>query len=195
MRIFLSLILLLSLVNCTPPNTTSLSDYEYFDVEGFASNLLIDQYRAGKTVLKTVSINGEEETNKIVHPDSSFWAIELAGLLAIDLNKPSLIDAYNIENGGQDEDSNLLVDTYIAKNPLSVQVQKIKIFYWLDKQEVRKIEFNTSSVNILLKEEIDFVLWVNRYSGVLLIDSVETNVYSQQFGKKVNHYKISTVID
>ena len=162
MRLLVVLIILGSLVNCTPPNTTKLLDYEYFDVSNFAVNLLANQSKTGTSVQKIVSINGAEETKLIGQPDSSFWRIELAGLLAIDLNKPSLVDAYYIETGEQDGASNLLFDTYVAKDPESAVIKKLGIYYWQDKQEIRKIEFKAGSSNFLLKEEQDFTLWVNR---------------------------------
>lgn len=194
MRLLVVLIILGSLVNCTPPNTTKLLDYEYFDVSNFAVNLLANQSKTGTSVQKIVSINGAEETKLIGQPDSSFWRIELAGLLAIDLNKPSLVDAYYIETGEQDGASNLLFDTYVAKDPESAVIKKLGIYYWQDKQEIRKIEFKAGSSNFLLKEEQDFTLWVNRYSGVLLIDSVKNSVHSQQFGKQVTHYTTATIV-
>ena len=180
---------------CEPPNTVSKSDYEYYDVTGFAAELIANQSTASKSAVKTVDINGEFETKTIEQPDSSFWAIELSGLLSIDLNKPSLFDAYSVQDRQQDDSSNLLFDAYYAKNPESTEVKSINIYYVEEKQEVRKIEFKAGNTNLLLKESQNFSIWINRYNDKLLIDSVKTTVKSQQLGGKANQYIISTVVN
>ena len=180
---------------CEPPNKTNRADYEYYDVTGFVSQLIADQSTAGKSAVKTVDINGQFETKTIEQPDSSFWIIELSGLLSIDLNKPSLFDAYNVQERQQDDSSNLLFDAYYAKNPEATEVKSINIYYVEEKQEVRKIEFNAGNTNLLLKESQDCSIWINRYNDKLLIDSVKTTVKSQQLGGKANQYIISTVVN
>ena len=181
-------------LGCSPPESTAVADYSYFDVRGFASSLLADQLASGKTVDKTVTANGVDETQKFATPDSAFWATDMNILLETDLNKPSLRNAYSVTLGLEDKASNLLINLYEAVNSEEVAVQAVSVFYWQEESEVRKIQISRGSSNVLSTTSQDVTCWVNKYNGVLLIDSIKSKVLSGQFGQDTSTFMTTTIV-
>jgi hypothetical protein len=194
MRVLLVICLGLGLVGCSPPETTAIADYSYFDAAGFARSLLASQVKSGKMVKKTVAVNGIEESKIVEDPDSLFWAIELSDLLAADLNKPSLRNAYVVKLATEDTESNLLINSFVAVEPERVAIQELNVFYWQDKAAIRKIRMKSRSSNVLSHMLKDYIIWMNEYDGTLTIDSIKSIVLSNQFGQDTSRFVITTIV-
>ena len=147
-------------------------DNQWFDLPAFVSSLTLDMSQRGPLVSKTFELNNEIETKEFNNTDSAFWAKQLTVLREIDLNSPQLRGSIKGTEGLQDEQSYLLIDSYILESSIDVPLKKLSIYYLDEPSDIRKITAELDSDNFIAHSETKVDLWLNRYGEQLLIDSL-----------------------
>jgi len=168
-------------IGCQPITPQTNTSNKYFNLSGFAQELLISQAKDKNSVVKITQVNNVEERNSGFYPDSSFWAIELSSLLNANLNKPSLSDAYSIQSNVSEKNSNLLKTVYTASPETNAHITLLEVKYLKNPKEVRQIIAFIKSENSVYNTHQVINLWLNKYGSQLLIDSI----YMQGFNKTV----------
>lgn len=135
-----------------------------FDLGAFIDNQINFLKDKNLKVSKSVIYNGKEETNKVTITD---WVKELTLFKNCNINKPSLIDSYNISKFG----NNII---YQAKNK-SLKAQKIVL--------VRTNTNNLESINISYQE--DNLLFSLKRELALKIVNQQLKSYSVSSEEKV----------
>lgn len=192
-RIFF-VVVFLGVLGCSPPEHASMGEDQYFDVSDFAKNLVADQLKRDKPVIKTVRMGERVEVKNFTTTDSTFWANELGLYLISDLNKPSLREEYIEEIGIQDQSSNLIMDVYKPKEGSSAELKSLVVYYLNDKTSIRKVYLREESKSTLFYSVKESTLWTNQYAQALSIDSVQTQVLSWRLGADTAKINITTVV-
>ena len=166
-------------IGCQPIETQTNSTDKYFDLPHFSQELLKAQINTKSKVVKITQVNKVEEKNNINKADSAFWATELSPLLNEELNRPSLIDAYSIQNDIPEQTSNLLKTVYTALPNTHTDIKWLEIKYLDTPKNIRQITARFRSENSVYTTEQVVNLWVNKYGNLLLIDSINTQGYNK----------------
>ena len=168
-RLIFAISIMLLSCDSTP---TSIASVGWFDLPKFSAELVEVMATRSDAVSKQFGINGKVETKNFSATDSSFWSAELAHLLETDLNSARLIGAIRLEEGLQDSGSNLLIDEYQPMEESDIEFKDLKIYYLKEHDEIRRITLELASKNIMVASSASVIIWLNRYNGELLIDSM-----------------------
>lgn len=193
MRIFILFISLLW-AGCQPITSNISSNEAYFDLPGFAQELLETQVKGQGQVVKTIQVNQVQELSIIDNPDSIFWATELFPLLNGNINKPSLINAYSVQQDIPDESSNLLTTVYIALPESNTTIKKLEIKYLVSIKEIRQVIVFIDNKNSVYNTQQVIQLWTNKYGSKLLIDSLVTEGFNKTILLDSMKYRSKVVI-
>jgi hypothetical protein len=173
MRLWVIIISVLWL-GCQPIIPNNSSTDKFFDLPEFSQKLIESHVVAQSSVIKKTSVNEKEEISNLNITDSLFWATELYPLLVGDLNRPSLIDAFKIEEDIPETTSNLKKIIYTSLPEANTNIQRIEIKYLHTIDEVRYVKAQIHTNNSVYNTEQSIQLWTNRYGKQLFIDSVIT---------------------
>ena len=194
MRIFILFISLLW-AGCQPITSNISSNEAYFDLPGFAQALLETQVQGQGQVVKTIQVNQIQDISIIDNPDSIFWATELFPLLNGNINKPSLINAYSVQQDMPDESSNLLKTVYTALPESNTTIKKLEIKYLDSPKEIRQVIVFIDNKNSVYNTQQVIQLWTNKYGSKLLIDSLVTEGFNKTILLDSMKYSSKVVIN
>jgi len=167
--VYTFIILLLGCDTSLPQQTNT----HLFNLPDFTKKLIVNMSNRHPAVNKSFSLNGNKENKNINNTDSTFWSQELARLIDTDLNSPKYLGAISVTPKQQDPDSNLLINSYSLTNITKLPLKSLRIYYLNDTTEIRKIDLMMTSDNLINASETSISLWINRYNGILLIDSLK----------------------
>ena len=175
------LIIIISFISvaCKPTATETINNDSFFDVVTFSQNLLKTHSSLLNTVTKTSYANNLIEKKEIAKTDSIFWKTELTPLLSVNLNKPSLKNAYAIEIDMPENTSNLLKTGYIALPNSKTSIKKLEIKYLNTSSEIRSIFVVIENDNPVYTSKQEIMLWTNKYGNQLQIDSLIFRGYNK----------------
>ncbi|AFM05462.1 hypothetical protein Fleli_3123 [Bernardetia litoralis DSM 6794] len=97
--------------SCTPPDVKETTNSQFFDLEGFLDNQIIQLDKKEITITKKTILQGQKDEQIFKKID---WKDEFAFFYASDINKRQLRDRYKIEKKPQEwifktEDEKLIV--------------------------------------------------------------------------------------
>ena len=187
--------LLISCLSCSSPKNQPIAENEYFEVNNFALDLVYNQSISTKSVVKTVELDGQQESKIVTNPDSTFWANELAIFLGTDLNKPGLKSELIRYEGAQDTSSNLLMDRYSLSPESDADLKSVIVYYLDDVKNIRKVYLKEESQNALFYSLNESTIWTNQYGQQLLVDSIYSNSQSWRLGKDTMMVNIATIVE
>ncbi len=119
---------LILLVGLSCDRKQSDAEPKYFNVQEFTKTQVQQLTPKPCKVVKTLTINGEQEQQEFVTTDdSSFWLDEFKVFLEHDINKPVLRDAYKVSQGTTD--AGLPYITYVLNDPHQSGVVSMRIVY------------------------------------------------------------------
>lgn len=173
------LIISLLWVGCQPISNKIKPTDKYFDLPGFTKALIESQVGAKNQITKITNVNRSEEKSSMDTTDSLFWATELFPLLSAELNKPSLFDAYRIQQNIPDTSSNLIKTVYSALPKSNAIIKKIEIKYLGTISEVRQIIALIDNKNLVYNTHQKIHLWTNKYGNKLRVDSLVTEGFNK----------------
>lgn len=184
------LVILVLIVACQPVKTPTSTITKYFEIREFLSELVIATAKHPRTTKVNSMVNGIKDTLLVNAPDSLFWAEKLGPFLNINLNKPGLIDAYEIANNRKDSTSNLLVTTYSLKNGYKSSVKKVKLKYLNQPEHLRYLLLELETNNPVYQSHQQLQLWLqgSNSNGVALLDSLHINGYTKTIFLDSMHY-------
>jgi hypothetical protein len=150
-------VLLLSLGSCQPEGQrgTANSESVYFPLREFVE---VQAAKAkGKTIRKSVIINGEREVLEIVRNEED-WLQELDFFINADINTNALSQSYATERSEE-----ALIHT--LKEGENGRIKKIVVKYEGDR--VKSISFHAKTENLIYTSETRGVLFTHAISGDL----------------------------
>ncbi len=190
---YIPLIIALFMIGCTSPAPKKADIKPYFDITSFTENLILNQSQSGLPVSKKLWVNGVKEEVEVKNTDSLFWATELYPLLIAEINKPSLLGAFDIQEKVEEQNSNLLKTIYTALPDANTTVKKIEIKYLNNPKELRQIVAQLKTENHVYKTTQNIHVWLNDYNGLLLIDSLKTTGINKTIFLDTMHYASSVI--
>ncbi len=144
MRIFFIVALAALLYSCNRENLKY--DKPYFDFDSLVHIQVLKLSEAKVKVKKKTFLNGKRDSAVFV-PDTTQWKHELDAFQQLDvINKPLYKDNYQMKEH-DDDHSNLLVRTYIAK--IKSLVPEVKFFYQDGFKKLKRIEAIFIEGNVL----------------------------------------------
>ena len=182
-------------VGCQPATTKQNEPTSYFDMDSFAQRLIENQTNTDKYTVTKISVaNGVEEKTRVAKTDSLFSTKELTPLLNANINKPSLSGAYSVTDNLPEKNSNLkrLVYTILPKS--NSDVSRLEIKYLDSIEEVRQIVAWITTKNPVYNSKQEVNLWVNRYNGKLLIDSLSIKGFNKTLFQDSLTYQTKLIV-
>jgi len=149
----------------------------YFDIEGLIDKQVKLLDSISPSLYKEAIINGQNETETFAPADSAAWAKELTIFKTADINKPTLVDRYNVRKS---TDGKFV--RYVSKTPESTEVDSISL--QLDKAGVPIIiKAYLSKKNTLFKSAKDLELTFTDHLGKNLISSFSASGWQKMASK------------
>jgi len=159
-------------MGCTAPKTNEAN--AYFDMSSFTQQLIVQQSKMGSAVFIKNIVNNTTDERIEERTDSLFWATELTPLFNSDINKPSLLNAFTVEERVKEANSNLLKTIYSALPEVKSNVKRIEIKYLGQPDEVRQIYVVMKTDNPVYSSHQSIHVWINNLEGKLILDSLKT---------------------
>ena len=179
-------LLLFNLASC---KNSSKQAETYFD------SLIVAQVKylssTNPSLTKTAKMNGEED-NSTSHPDSTIWKSELDIFRQLALfERASYRHIYQLEDGLNDQKSNLLIKKYSTKE--LVPIPELKFYYYKELKNLKRIEAIYQQHNALYTTTRQLVMEFDEVKGksvlsayamdgsekMILSDSVKFSVHSK----------------
>jgi len=176
-------------MGCTSPKTNKVN--AYFDITSFTHQLIAQQSKNGSSVFVKNMVNNTTDERIEGNTDSLFWVTELTPLFNADINKPSLLDAYKVEEGVKEANSNLLKTIYSVLPKAKSKVKRIEIKYMGHLSEVRQIYVVMETDNPVYSSHQSIYVWINNLEGKLIIDSLKTEGFNKTILLKPMNYSTS----
>lgn len=184
---FLALLWIVILSSCHKDESITS---KYFDMDSLIDTQIKYLVQSNASVRKSASVDTVSDESNF-RPTEQDWLNELAMFRQLDLiNKPIYADAYELQDGEKDINSNLTVRSLNAKK--NAPVRQFKIYYQEDPLKIRKIEATVIEQNSLYftsrRFSIDFENHrdkplISNYSvkgtqKMLLRDTVEFSIFT-----------------
>ena len=126
-------------------STIALSENKYYNIDSLLDAQVFLLTKSNAQLSKKVTL---EEV--ILNMDSTDWSSALSVFRHLDLNKPSLNDAYFVINNIADSSSNLTILQYQLKDQNSHQRLKELRFYYLESlKNIKKITAESRSTSLI----------------------------------------------
>ncbi|MFZ2906938.1 MAG: hypothetical protein WAZ98_12095 [Cyclobacteriaceae bacterium] len=124
--------------------------HAYYPVDSLIHAQVKLLQKSGAVLTKKAEIDGVEDETSFTPKDSTAWANELDIFFELSLiNNPIHAGKYVVENGLNDQNSNLSIRSYTGKNVLPVVY--LKLFYLDKPSNIRRMEALYREENALLK--------------------------------------------
>ncbi len=157
------------------PESSSIN--RYYNIDSLL-NEQITFLKNSKAVLHKTAHIGKRLEEKITVLDSSQWDDALSVFRVLDINKPSLRDAYQITDHLADSSSNLTILQYLLKDPKSsTQLTELNLYYLHSIQDLKKIVGKSGSSGFIYQSEktLELVFDKSHHQTSLKAYSISTN--------------------
>lgn len=162
---------------------------KYFNLQQFIDQQITSLKGRDVRINKTLKFGDNVETLVLSELDSGIWAKELKIFREHDINKPYLVDAYNIKDGITEE--NLKFVTYHSMDSSQSGVIDMEIVSRPDGQVARwRSGFKEEN---LLYSNFRQISMVTGENGIL--NSYEINGYHKQIFKDTVHFQIQVKVN
>jgi hypothetical protein len=144
---------------------------------GFFDSLLVANanylVKANAGLTKYALISGKQDTI-LLKPDSATWKNELDIFSQLNVfQKAAYRDAYQMEDGLRDTQSNLSVRQYKATRPVPVPL--LRFYYYNQFRQLKKIEAQYQNVNALYSTTRNLVMEFENRSGTSVLTRYSLN--------------------
>ena len=148
-------------------STIALSEDKYYNVDS-----LLDAQISFLTKSKAQLSKIVPSEEIVINMDSLAWSNTLAVFRHLDLNKPSLNDAYHVISNIADSSSNLTILQYQLKDQNSNQRLKELSFYYLKSlQDIKKITAESSSNSLIYSSRNLYQLYFDQEQKQTILKS------------------------
>ena len=179
----ISLLLLICLSGCEIGQNRELT--AYFDL----SKLLIDQMLLLKSenplIQKTVILDGKTE-KKELHLDSLGWLRELDIFIEANINKPSLVNAFEMEAS-----QNQIIYSRKKKDEDGVQRFEIKL---VSNTTPGEITIETNTQNSLYHDETSLRISFRDYKGQMILSGYSVEGAQTSLSREPTTYQIDALL-
>lgn len=180
----------LALGSCQEKNTSS---NKYFDVDGLIDHQVEYLLKMKASITKSASVDSAKDRSTFT-PDSAGWTEELAVFRHLELiNKPIYAQAYKVEDGVNDDNSNLTVMTLNAKS--NIPIKQFKVYYQNDPERLRRIEATIEEQNTLYYTSRKFVIELDDHQGELALSQLSVKGVQKMILRDSVNFSISSTIN
>ena len=162
----------------------------WFDLPATLNEVIDNTVATSTTVKKTFILNGRQEQHLYEPADTAFWHAELSKILQIDLNGLGYRDALQVRQALADTASNLVYDEYRPAPGNHLPLVYVRVYYLQQPSELRRLSLRLERDNLLAGSRWQADVWLNRYSGQLLIDSVCLHGADNMLWQKPREYTV-----
>lgn len=159
----------------------------YYDINGLIDQQVILLESISPSLLKKATIDGIEEIQELSSLDST-WEKELVIFKSADINKPLLVDSYNIKKA---EDGTSI--NYTSKFPKSTSVDSLTIFLDEEKNPKRILaSLNDRNTLFLSNKKLEMVF--KNHLNQHLLDSYTISGWQKMTSKDSTSYLIKAEV-
>ncbi len=152
--LFISAILLWSACNTTTTVPESSSNNRYYNIDSLLNEQITFLKNSKAMLHKTYRVDELLLDEVSVELDSTQWSSALSVFRVLDINKASLIDAYQIMDHVADSSSNLTILQYLLKDPKSnVPLKELNLYYLHSIQDLKKVVGKSGSSSFIYQSE------------------------------------------
>jgi hypothetical protein len=142
------ILIIVVLTSCESPKQDQSRSSQLFGMDSLI-NMQIDQLvEVNAQLIKTVIYNGVKEVVNL-NKAEVIWSNELAGFRMLDINKPSLFDAYKKLDGIKDSMSNLTIMSFQLNDDEINSVKMLNFYYLNDMTSLKRITGTIASESML----------------------------------------------
>jgi len=163
MKNLLIVCFLLALVSCSTMDSPEKQVVYYYNIDSLVNHQKEILYRQNASIEKSAVVDGDTSDNSYT-PDSAGWNNELRFFNKMNINKPVLEGIYKKEIG-KDINSNLTVASYIPENEEDVEVKYLKLYYYKNLKNLKKIESVFQEKNPIYTSTRNFVMHFEDLEG------------------------------
>lgn len=164
----------------------------FFDIAGLIDNQVQLLDSIGPSLLKKAIIDGVEENTQFTPSDDTIWAKELMIFKSADINKPKLVDNYDIM---ETQISGAKIIIYKSKYPDTTQVDSLAISFSDSENKPLTIHALLVSNNTLFESEKTLELSFKDVSGQTILSKYKIEGWQKMISKDSTIYFIEGVLD
>lgn len=138
---------------------------------------------------KSGKIRDEPETIEI-DPDSAFWSAQFEVFAKADLNKPVLLDAYDITEAEASKTSNLLITSYIPRVADDVEVKRFEVHYLDNPENIRIIRIWESQENELYLVRRQLQMEFDNLNGEIVLQTYQIRGFQKMQTRDTVFYDV-----
>lgn len=174
--------------SCEPLATKNVETAnKFFNIVGLIDHQVKMLDSVSLSLLKIATIDGVEENILLTSPNFSTWTKELAIFKSADINKPILVDSYEL---AQIETVGIKTTIYKSRFPKATQVDSLAISF-IDNEEIPiKIHARLTSNNSLFESEKSFDLVFKNVNAQRLISNYKIEGWQKMISKDPISYLI-----
>lgn len=185
MKIFLCVALVAGFYSCHRENLTY--DKPYVDFDSLVRTQVLKLSGIKAIVRKKTSLNGKRDST-VFTPDSTQWKHELDAFQQLDvINKPLYKGNYQ-QSYRDDQHSNLIVHSYLAK--VKSPVPEVKFFYRPNSKKIERIEAFFADGNWIYTTSRKMILEFEESHGMPVIAGYQVHGFQKMMGNDTVKFSI-----
>ncbi len=162
----------------------------FFDSLAVASTQLLVKQKA--SIRKEVHIGNRQDTVQL-QPDSTYWANDLDVFKQLAaFQKPAYRDSYKMEDGLQDERSNLTVRQFKAIKPTPIPV--VRFYYHHHFNQLKKIEAEYQEENALYSTTRHLMMEFDEVEGKPALSYYSMDGFQKMILSDTTYYAVHSSI-
>lgn len=180
--LFLQILCLCFLLGSCDINRPSQELSIYFGLKSLFEQQIGILSELEPVVIKKVTLDNQSEEFEL-QPDSNQWIKELEVFLESNINKPSLVGAFD----ETDEDNRL---NYQRKDQLEDGVKSFEVIFYNSSDIPKEISISSSTNNSLYTSSRSLKLWFNNNDGKPLLSAYEIAGNQTILSKNATAYRL-----
>ena len=182
-------LVLLTFFSCTSRGKKEKSTV-FYDINGLVDEQIKLLSITSPSVSKQAIINGNNELNNIEPEDSTAWARELIIFKSVDINRPTLLDSYDVSSSPGPGTSTI---SCTSKYPEKTEIERLTIELDTHQKPV-KIKAILNNQNELFRSAKTLQLTFKDFNGQKLISSYKIEGWQKMVSKDCTSYSIDSKI-
>jgi len=192
MKNLLIIFSLLAVISCSKVDGPEQQVVYYYNIDSLVNHHKVILYEQDASIEKSAYVD-EDSSKNTYTPDSAGWNNELSFFNKMNINKPVLQGVYK-KKIGKDENSNLTVTSYIPENGEDVEVKYLKLYYFKNLKNLKKIESEFQEKNPIYTSIRNFVMHFDEFENQLKLTNFEVEGGQKMILKDTIQFKINAQI-
>lgn len=189
-KFYVILLWVFALASCQNKETATT---KFFNIGSLLDNQVNYLIKSKASITKFAAVDTAEDKSTFT-PDKEGWENELAVFRQLELiNKPIYAQAYEVEDGIKDMNSNLQVRVFTARH--NVPIKQFKIYYQDQPERIRKIEATIDEQNSLYYTSRNFEIELDDHQNGVALSHFKVRGVQKMILRDSVNFTISSTIN